>query len=76
MRLVTRHSHFSKCGGHDRRVVQLEGHAPWNVQGRRQFPQDHVAQNLGAVIVILVRVLHETEAVHVADERLAASSAE
>lgn len=41
------------------------------MQGRGEFTQYHVAQDFGAVIVILVGVLHETESVHIADIALA-----
>ena len=31
----------------------------------REFPQDHVAKDLGAVVVVLGGVLNKAEAVHV-----------
>ena len=64
-------SHFSDGRRHDRRIVQLEGYRPRNVKGRSQSSENHVSQDLGAVIVILGRVFHETEAVDIANEGLA-----
>lgn len=66
--------HLPESGRHDGRVIQLEGNGPGNVQRRRQLPQNHVPQNLGAVVVVLVGILHERETVHVADERFAVRS--
>lgn len=63
--------HLAESCGHNGRIVQLEGYRPWYVQGRREFTQYHVAQYLGAVIVILVGVLHETESVDIANVALA-----
>lgn len=63
--------HLAEGGGHNGGIVQLEGHRPRDVERWRQLPQDHVAQNLGAVVVVLVGVLHEAEAVHVAHVGLA-----
>jgi hypothetical protein len=39
------------------------------------MPEYHVAQDLGAVVVVLVAVLHEGEPVHVAHVRLPVSPA-
>lgn len=63
--------HLAKGCGHNGRIVQLEGYRPWYVQSGREFTQYHVAQYLGAVIVILVGVLHETESVDIANVALA-----
>ena len=54
----------------------MEGHRPGDVESRRQLPQDHVAQNLGAVVVVFARVLHEAETVHVANDALAVRPAD
>jgi hypothetical protein len=40
-----------------------------------KMPEYHVAQDLGAVVVVLVAVLHEGEPVHVAHIRLPVSPA-
>lgn len=66
--------HFTKCGGHNGWVVQLEGYGPGDVEGGSELSKDHVAQYLGAVIIILVGILDETEAVHIAYKGLATRS--
>lgn len=66
--------HFSKRGRHNRRIVQLKWHRPRNVQRWRQLAQYHIAQYLGAIIVVLVGILHKTEPVHVAHKRFAIRS--
>lgn len=63
--------HFSKRCGNNRRVVQLKWHRPRNMQSGGQLSQYHVAQNLGAVVVVFVGIFYETEAVHVAHKRFA-----
>lgn len=63
--------HLPKRGRHDRRIVQLERHRPRNMQCRRQLAQNHIPQYLSTVIVVLVRVLHKAEPIHVAHKRLA-----
>lgn len=62
--------HLAKRRRHNRWIVQLERHRPWNVQRRCQLPQNHIPQNLGTIVVVLVRILDETESVHVAHKRL------
>lgn len=63
--------HLAEGGGHYGRVVELEGHRPRDVQGGRQLTKYHITQDLGAVVIVLVRVLYERETVHVAYERFA-----
>lgn len=60
--------HLAEGGGHDGRVVQLERHRPRDVQRRRQLTQYHITQNLGTIIVVLIRVLHKRKTVHVANK--------
>lgn len=67
--------HFSKGGGHKRRVVQLEGDGPGEVEGGRQLSEDHVAQDFGAVIVIFTGVFDEAEPVDITHVRFAIRSA-
>ena len=59
--------HLADGGGHDGGVVQLEGLDPRDVEGGRELPQDHVAQDVAAVVVVLVAVLHKGETIDVAD---------
>lgn len=68
--------HFTKSRGYNRRIVQLKGHAPWNVKSRRELSQNHVTKYLGTVVVVLVWIFDKTEPIHVTDERLAIRSEE
>ena len=52
----------------------MEGHVPRDLQLRAQLPQDHVAQDLGTVVVVLGGVLHEAEAIDVTNNGLAIGS--
>ena len=44
------------------------------MQSWGELSQDHIAKDLGAVIVVLVGVLDEAESIDIADERLAVGS--
>lgn len=66
--------HFAEGRGHDGRVVELERDRPRDVQRGGQLSQDHVPKDLGAVIVVFVRVFHEWESVDVANEGFAVRS--
>lgn len=57
--------HFPEGGGHKGWVIQLERDCPGKVESGCQLSQDHVAQNLGTVIVILTGVLHKTEPIYI-----------
>ena len=72
--ITTQDVHFTEGGWDDGGVIQLEGDGPGEVEGGRQLPQDHVAQNLGTVIVIFARVLHKAEPINITDVRLAICS--
>lgn len=63
--------HFTEGRGNDRRIVQLKRDGPWNVECRCKFTQNHVSEYFGAIIVILLGVFDETEAVDVTHEGFA-----
>lgn len=66
--------HFPKGSWHYRWVVQLEWYRPRNMKCGCQFSQNHVTKNFGTIVIILIGVFHKTEAIYIADVRLAVSS--
>lgn len=51
--------------------ANLKRNAPWYSQLRSERPKDHIPHDLRRIVVILERVLHKTEAVHIANVRFA-----
>lgn len=71
---TTQFHHFAKCCRHNWRIVQLEWHRPRYMQCWRQFSQYHVAQYLGTIIVIFVRIFYKTKTVNITDKRFTVCS--
>ena len=56
---ATEFHHLAHGGRHDWGIVKLEGLDPRDVKGGSKLAEDHVAQDVAAVVVVLVAVLHK-----------------